>query len=209
MTEAVVLGDLELGAITRLVIDEQRKLARHPIPGWDGDLVQDLGSAAVLIRIQGLDHGDDADTPPGQVLEALRSAAAAGEPLDFTASAAAASRVEQVLIRRLQVEQRSGLAAGYLYDLECIQYVEPPPPLVAGFDAGFLDQVGDLAGLAALADAADAIDGLGDLAGEALSAIEDGLEVLDEIQDLVEGAQTVAPLLEAAGALVSAGAWTD
>jgi hypothetical protein len=210
MSEAVVLGELELGTVTELVIRERRKLARHPIPGWDGDLVQDLGSAAVEIRIRGLDHGTaaDPDAAPGAVLAALRAAAAAGAPLDFTASAAIAAQVEQVLIGELRVAQQAGVQDCFHYELACVQYVEPPPPQVGGFDAGFLDALGAAADAAALADAGALVGELGDRAAAASRAVQAGLEAIDEIADVIAGAQALAPLLGAAGDLIAVGGWS-
>ena len=107
MTAAVVLGDWELTTVTELTVREQRKLARHAVPGWDGDLVQDLGAAAVEIHLRGVDVADS-EHDAGDRINDLRTAAQAGEPLDFTASAAATSAVEQVLITGLAVRQLPG-----------------------------------------------------------------------------------------------------
>jgi hypothetical protein len=50
---------------------------------------------------------------------------------------------------------------------------------------------------------------LGDRAAEAARAVQAGLEAIDEIADVIAGAQALAPLLGAIGDLIAAGAWSD
>jgi hypothetical protein len=213
MAEAVVLGELELDRVTGLVIDESRKLAVHRWPGADGDIVQDMGMAAARIWLTGVAIGDDA----GSRLEQLRNAMQAGEPQDFTASAAVASNIEQVVIAALRVTQPPGRVGFYEYQMELVRYVPPPPPPAAGFDLGSLSDIGagiDASALDAIAGAAGA---LGTAAG-ALSSIDDALnavtdavamaqavaETVEQVAALAQGLEGIAELLKAAGGVVSA-----
>ncbi len=206
MPEAVVLGDLELDRVTGLAINESRRLAIHPWPGSDGDLIQDMGMAGARIWLTGVALGQDA----GPRLEALRQAMQAGEPLDFAASAAVAANIEQVVVANLQVCQPPGKVDYYEYQMELIRYVPPPPPTVAGFDAGALGDIAsdiqDAAGAAvdaaagAMAEAAAAAEAL----NEALEAAEDAMEMVDAVLDAVEGMGVIEEILKAAGKVISA-----
>ena len=113
MTDAVVVGPLTLASVDHLAITEERHLAAQAIPGWDGDLVQDLGSRAVQIHVRGVTIGESSS----QQLEELRGILNDGEPLDFASSAASASQVEQVLVRQLQVRQHAQYDHILQYDM--------------------------------------------------------------------------------------------
>ena len=93
--------------------------------------------------------------------------------------------------------------------MQLIQYVEPPPPQISGFDAGFLDGLAAGIDLAALADATSFVDDLGDLAAHAQKMADKALTAIDDIKDLVEGAVALEPLVNAASHLVSLGGWSD
>lgn len=206
MAEAVILGDLELDRVTGLSIDESRRLAVHPWPGSEGDLVQDLGQAGARVWLTGAALGSDA----GSRLEALRQAMQKGEPLDFAASAAVASNIEQVMLARLQVFQPPGKVDYYEYQMELIRYVPPPPPTVAGFDAGSLGDIAssieDAAGAAvdaaagALAEAAAAQAAL----EEALAAAESAVEFVEAIMEAVQGLGVIEEILSKAGRVITA-----
>lgn len=201
MAEALVLGDLELDRVTALTIQESRKLAVHPWPGGEGDLVQDLGAAAAHLWVDGVAAGENA----GDRLEQLRQAMQAGQPLDFSASAAVGSDIEQVLIAALYVHQPPGRADFYEYRMELVRYVPPPPPPAAGFDMGALgDIAGEVQGIAGEAMGAFT-EALG-TAEAALGAIADVKNVVDDVLGAVQGAEIIKAVLDAAGKVVTA--WT-
>lgn len=189
--EAVVIGDLELDLVTGLVIEENRKLAVHRWPGADGDLVQDMGMAAGRIWLTGVAMGSDA----GGRLEQLRTAMQAGKPLDFVASAAVASDIEQVIVAGLRVTQPPGRVNYYEYQLDLIRYVAPPPPLTAGFDPTALAAVTADIGL----DALSAVQEAAGLVGDAVAMVEKAL-------DVVKGLGALEEILSAAGAVITASA---
>ncbi|MFZ5816350.1 MAG: DNA circularization N-terminal domain-containing protein [Bacillota bacterium] len=206
MAEAVILGDLELDRVTGLAIDESRRLAIHPWPGAEGDLVQDLGQAGARIWLAGVALGSEA----GNRLEALRQAMQRGEPLDFAASAAVAANIEQVMVARLQVYQPPGRLDYYEYQMELVRYVPPPPPTAGGFDAGVLGEIAsavdEAAGAAvdaaagALAEAAAAKAAL----DEALAAAEDAVEMVETVMEAVEGLGVIEEILSKAGRAITA-----
>lgn len=208
MAEAVILGHLELDRVTGLAIDESRRLAVHPWPGSEGDLVQDLGQAGARIWLSGVALGTDA----GPRLEALRQAMQQGEPLDFAASAAVASNIEQVVVAHLRVYQPPGKVAYYEYQMALVRYLPPPPATVAGFDVGALDEIAssiaDAAGAAvdaaagALAEAAAAKAAL----DEAIAAAEDAVAMVEAVMDAVQGLGVIEEILSKAGRVITA--WT-
>ncbi len=200
MAEAVILGDLELDRVTALAIDQRRKLARHPIPGWDGDLVQDLGAAAVTISLSGVYAGASA----GGHLEGLRGLAGSGEPVDFVAGAAVAAEVEQVLVGRLAVKQIGGERDTFHYGLDLVQHVPPPAATVAGFDADFLGRVAGFADAAAAEELGGFVDSLGDAAREAAGAVAEAVAVVEDLAEVVAGLDGLRELLAAMAGVAEA-----
>jgi hypothetical protein len=199
MPETVLIGDLELTEVRDIRIQQARKLAAHAIPGWDGDLVQDLGEASARIDLNGIVTGEDASAR----IEALRTAFASAEPQDFAASAAVASDVEQVLPERLDVTQSGAAAGAYGFAMSLRRYVPPPPPTIGGFDAGFLSDLSDLDAQLGLDQVGALADALGEAQG-ALNALEEIGEFIEDAVALVEGAADIQKLLDAAGQVFSA-----
>lgn len=204
--EAIVLGDLELDLVTSIAITEGRKVALHPWPGGDGDLLQDLGMAAAQIRLTGIAYGEEA----GSRLEQLRAKLQAGEPIDFAASAAVAANIDQVLITGLQVQQPPGRPQYYEYELQLIRYVQPPSPAPGGFDP---DAVADVESqiqadaLAAMQDQAGALgtaEGLMNAVDGQLDAAAELLEKAANAAELLSGLALLRKVLGAGGSVVKA-----
>lgn len=203
MAEAVVLGDLELDLVTGIVMEEHRKLAVHPWPGATGDLVQDLGMGAAQIWLSGVAAGEE----PARRLEQVRQAMQDGKPLDFTASVAVASTVEQVLVTGLRAVQPPGRTGYYEYQLSLIQYVEPPPPVASDFDPGALADI-DLESTAAALDgvtgALDDAAKLKELADEAGGTLAEVAAMVEKAIEVVQGLGALEKVLSAAGNVVKA-----
>lgn len=198
MQETVLIGDLELDQVLEVEVRQVRKLAGHAVPGWDGDLMQDLGEAAAEIRLRGIAMGDSA----GERLEQLRGAFSEGTPLDFVSSASVATEVEQALLERLDVVQSGEVNGAFLYAMTLRRYVPPPEPSIGGFSADFLAGLDDLN----LANALDQVGGFADALGTAQGALDQvnkALEVLEDAKGLIEGALELEPLLSAMGAVAS------
>lgn len=201
MAEAMILGDLELDRVTALTVQELRHLAVHPWPGGEGDLVQDLGAGTARLWVDGVAVGEAA----GERLEQLRKAMQEGQPLDFSASVAVGSDIEQVLIAALHVHQPPGRADYYEYRMALLRYVPPPPPPAAGFDTGALgDIAGEVGGLAGEAMGAFT-EALG-TAQEALNAVAEVTSIVEDVLGAVEGAAILTEVMEKAGKVISA--WT-
>lgn len=187
-----MIGEYEVPGIQRIGTVERRDLVEIPVPGLEGSLHQDLGSAAVSIVLSGTLAGDE---PRDAFLESLRAAFGAGEPVPFVADILTATSVEQVLLADLSVSETAGSADPFAYTIRLTQHVEPPAPAdLAGleealgleaqslFDAlqvpdllGAIPEIGDptppLAGVldgvtAALAPVTDAAAALTDLFGD-------------------------------------------
>lgn len=199
MQETVLIGDLELDQVLEIDVRQSRKLVGHAVPGWDGDLMQDLGEAAAEIHLRGIAMGEDAGTR----LEELRAAFSTGAPLDFTASAAVATEVEQALLERLDVVQSGEVNGAYLYAMTLRRYVPPPEPSIGGFSSDFLADL-DAVNLAnGLLDTSAFADALGTAQG-AFDEVNKALEVLEDAKGLIEGALELEPFLSAMGAVASA-----
>jgi phage protein U len=199
MQETVLIGDLELDQVLEIDVRQRRKLAGHAVPGWNGDLLQDLGEAAAEIRLRGIAMGESA----GSRLEELRAAFSEGTELDFVASAAVATEIEQVLLERLNVVQSGEVQGAYLYSMTLRRYVPPPEPTIGGFSADFLADLGDLNLENALGQVGGFADALGTAQG-ALDQVNKAMQVLEDAKGLVEGALELEPLLSAMGSVASA-----
>ena len=140
---SIELGDVTLDHLTHVSVDERQRIVLHPVPGMSGDLSQTLGRPSVVVRFQGIFYGDTANDDLG----GLRSAYLDEQPVDFFTEAVGEGYFAQVLITRMEVNQRAGYLDQYDYLCEVVEYVEPPEPTVAslgglldGIDAGLLDE---------------------------------------------------------------------
>jgi hypothetical protein len=124
---AIELGGVTLEQLTHVAVRERARIVQHTVPGLDGDLAQALGRPSVEVSIRGIFYGASA----ADDLKQLRDAYLAREPVDFFAEAIGEGYFAQVLISRLEVQQR----AAYLdqFDFACyvVEYVEPPEPVAA------------------------------------------------------------------------------
>lgn len=199
MQETVLIGELELDQVLDIQVRQARKLAAHPIPGWDGDLLQDLGEAAAEVYLRGVARGPDA----GQRLENLRGAFRGGEPLDFVASASVATEVAQILPETLDVVQSGDVSDAYFYAMTMRRYVPPPTPSIGGYSKDFLGDLSALEDAAGLADTQALADMMGTAEG-ALNAIGKAMDILEDLKDVYDGVINLKPLLSALANIVSA-----
>lgn len=174
----------DVPCIERLDVLEERRLARLPVPGLAGDLVQDLGSAGLRVAVEGSLHGDEARDG---FLETLREKFRAGEPVPFVADITTAAELDLVLVESLTVAEVAGSADTFRYRIVLQQYVEPPAP-PAPLDELGLDLDAELDGLAGLG--LDAL-GLPDL----LATIPDVADPVAPMQPALAAVQeATAPL---------------
>lgn len=189
----------DVPCIERIEALEHRRLTRLPIPGLQGDLVQDLGGHGLRVGIEGSLQGDEARD---SFLEALRGRFRAGEAVPFVADIATASELDQVVVESLQVAEVAGAADTFRYRVVLQQYVEPPAPAPAVDELG-LELDAELDGLAGVG--LDAL-GLPDLLGSvptiadpvapmqpALESVRTATAPLKGLLDGVRAAFGVAP----------------
>ncbi len=174
----------DVPCIERIEVLEERRLARLPVPGLAGDLVQDLGSAGLRVAIQGSLTGDEARD---SFLETLRERFRSGTPVPFVADITTAAELDQVLVESLHVAEVAGSADSFRYRIVLQQYVEPPAPPPALDDLG-LDLDAELDLLAGLGLDALALPDL-------LGAIPDIADPVAPLQPALESVQAAtAPL---------------
>lgn len=138
-----MIGEYEIPGIQRIGTIEGRRVVEIPVPGLQGSYHQDLGSGPAAIRIEGTLAGDEARD---DFLKEVRDRFKAGEPIDFVADIATATKVEQVLMTDLKVHEVAGSADTFRYAVTLVQHTEPPP--LVGAALGF----GDLSDLEASLD---------------------------------------------------------
>jgi len=139
-----MIGSWEPPRIERIASLESRRLAVLPVAGLSGDLHQDLGRGAISVEIAGSLVGDEARD---ELLKELRAKFLEGEPVDFVADIVKESKLEQVLIEELALEEAASAPDVFRYRIVLREYTEPPEPpateLGAELDAA-LDLEADL-----------------------------------------------------------------
>lgn len=192
-----MIGEWSPPAIERIRAVEARRLAVLPVPGLSGDLHQDLGRGAMGLEIVGSLNTDDARD---DFLKQIREKFLAGDPVTFVADIVKESKLEQVLIEKLDVEEVAGDPDAFRYRIVLREYTEPPQPPTPGPDFGIdlgadLDLAASL-GLGALDIPAIAgnIPKIGDLLAPlkpAASNLKDKLSqagsLLDPLKKLLSG----------------------
>jgi outer membrane protein OmpA-like peptidoglycan-associated protein len=130
-----MLGDLELEQVQLVETGEDQVVTRHPVPGLEGDFLQDLGRRAARVRLTGVLTA--AETLPH--LADLRKAFHAGEPVAFVSDITSATLVDKVLIERMDVREAAGRPNAFEYRFALREFLEaqkidtedviiPPPP---------------------------------------------------------------------------------
>ena len=119
-----MLGDLELEQVQLVEDDEGQVVTRHPVPGLEGDFLQDLGRRAARLRLTGV------LTSAGTVehLGALREKFHAGEPVGFVSDITSATLIDQVLIERMEVTELAGRPSVFEYRFDLREFLEAKPP---------------------------------------------------------------------------------
>jgi hypothetical protein len=181
-----MIGGWSPPSIERIRAVEARRLAVLPVPGLSGDLHQDLGRSALGIEIVGSLNTDDARD---DFLKQIREKFLAGDPVEFVADIVKESKLEQVLIEELKLEEVAGDPDWFRYRIVLREYTEPPAPPSTDFGAE-LDADLDL-------DAALGLAGL-DLPSMAVSLPQIG----DLLAPLQPAASNLKDQLSKAGALL-------
>ena len=153
-----MIGELEVPGLQRIGADQSRRIIDIPVPGLEGGLSQDLGSASVIIVVEGSLAQDEARDG---FLEDVREMYDAADPVDFVADIVTATEVFQVLVESISVNEQAGTTSPFRYQLKLRQYVPPPEPSSDnGFGDGFpgLEELGPDLDLGLDLDAGDLFD---------------------------------------------------
>jgi hypothetical protein len=190
-----MIGGWSPPSIERIRAVEARRLAVLPVPGLSGDLHQDLGRSALGIEIVGSLNTDDARD---DFLKQIREKFLAGDPVEFVADIVKESKLEQVLIEELKLEEVAGDPDWFRYRIVLREYTEPPAPPSTDFGAELdadldLDAALGLAGLD-LPSMAGSLPQIGDLLAPlqpAASNLKDQLSkagaLLDPLKNIFGG----------------------
>src|SRR5487761_1509571 len=108
-----MLDDFELPLVQSFEGEETEALQRHPVPGLEGDFLQDLGRRAARFRLAGVLAGTDS----ANALKTLREKHRAAAPVRFVADIATATKIDTVLIEELKT-----------FELSLIEYIPAPVP---------------------------------------------------------------------------------
>jgi hypothetical protein len=118
-----MLGDLELEQVQLVEADEDQVVTRHPVPGLEGDFLQDLGRRAARMRLTGVLTATDTI----QHLGTLREKFHAGDPVGFVSDITSATLVDQVLIERMDVVEVAGRPSAFEYRFDLREFLEAEP----------------------------------------------------------------------------------
>jgi outer membrane protein OmpA-like peptidoglycan-associated protein len=119
-----MLDSLELQQVQQLHAEERASVARHGVPGLEGDFLQDLGRRATRITLNGVLTGATA----ADGLKQLREKFKAATPVPFVSDIATATAVDKVLIEALDIRELAGKPARFEYGIALREFIPPPPP---------------------------------------------------------------------------------
>ena len=130
-----MLGEIELPLVQKLDIEGTQAIAEHSVPALEGDFLQGLGRRATRITLNGVLTGADA----GKGLKDLREKFRAAEPVSFVADINTATKVDKVLIEKMDVKELAGKPERFEYAFTLREYIpatkaveevppEPKPP---------------------------------------------------------------------------------
>ena len=189
-----MLGGWEIPRITNIQAYEARRLVQLPVPGLSGDLHQDLGRSALVVEITGSLFGDEARDE--FLIDNIRPAFLAAEPVDVVAYITNEAELEQVLIETLHIEESADTPEQFSYRIRLREYTEPPEP--PGLDMGLeapdldldidlgldlLDLPGLLVPLPDIGDLLQPIEPAADSLRDALSGAADAFSGLESLLD--------------------------
>ncbi len=106
-----MLGDLELQQVQEIELAGERALARHRVPMLEGDFLQGLGRRGSRIAVSGVLSGAESGARLGRLRQAFRAA----EPVPFVCDIATATRMEEVVIERMEVREVAGRPERFAY----------------------------------------------------------------------------------------------
>lgn len=198
MTDSVpLLGDISLEFVQRIEHKLHGGFVPTPIAGLPGELQQRLARRSHQLAIAGVILGEEVASQ----LETLQQAAESGEELTFAADITSALELQSVVITSFRAIEIAGQTNQFYYELTLAENPPLPPPAeISGF--GGLDDFG----LGDLGFDTDILGDLEDLAGDIAGAIDDALDVIDQLSALanLDGLDLNAGFLEPMAGAVNA-----
>src|SRR5574337_431453 len=132
-----MLDDLELPQVQEIVTLDHRALPEHKPPGMAGSLLQNLGRLPTRVVLWGVATGPDARG----FAEKLDSKFRDSKPVPFTTDITADSKIDQVLIDDLRLQDLAGKPERFAYVLTFREFIKPVEPEdTSGLDASLLDE---------------------------------------------------------------------
>ena len=171
-----LLGDISLELVQQIKHSLDGGFAATRIAGLPGELQQRSGRPSHRIHISGVLFGEEAASQ----LATLQEAAESGEELTFAADITGALDLQQVVITSFQAAEVAGQPNSFAYEITLAESPPlPPPAQIESF--GGLDDFG----LGDLGFDTDILGDLEDLAGDIAGAIDDALDLIDQLGALV------------------------
>jgi hypothetical protein len=136
-----MLDDLELPQVQAITTCDRRSLAEHKPPGMAGSLLQNMGRRPTQLLVWGVATGSEADQFAQNLDKKFRDA----KPVPFTSDIVADSKIDNVLIDDLRLQQLAGKPEMYGYVLLLREFIRPAAPEdVSALDAGILSDAQNL-----------------------------------------------------------------
>lgn len=118
-----MLGEIELQLVQQLEVNGIQVLAEHCVPALEGDFLQGLGRRGSCIFLSGVLTGTDA----GKGLKDLREKFRAVEPVSFVADINTATKMDKVIIEKMEVKELAGKPERFEYAFTLREYTPLPP----------------------------------------------------------------------------------
>jgi len=136
-----MLDNLALPQVQAVTTSDRRSLAEHKPPGMQGSLLQNLGRHPTRLLLWGVATGTDAEDFVKKLEKKFRDA----KPVPFTSDIVADSKIDQMLIDDLRIQELAGKPLRFGYALVLREFVKPVAPEDASaLDAGILDEAQNL-----------------------------------------------------------------
>jgi len=119
-----MLDDLELPQVQAITTCDRRSLAEHKPPGMAGSLLQNMGRRPTRLLLWGIVTGPESDDFAAKLDKKFRD----GKPVPFTSDIVADSKIDQMMIDDLRLEQLAGKPGRYGYLLLLREFIKPVAP---------------------------------------------------------------------------------
>ena len=131
-----MLDDLELPQVQAITTCDKRYLAEHKPVGMKGSFLQNLGRKSTRMVVWGVVTGNTSDEFAKKLDDKFRKST----PVPFVADIVADSKIDQVLIDDLRLQQLAGKPDRYGYILTLREFIKPVSPADASaLDSNILD----------------------------------------------------------------------